>query len=111
MLAIARCQATRLPEVICDVLGQRHIYRLYALRLRRQLAGCPEPRHVGITMDGNRRWARRPGMPDPSLGHKHGADHVQNVLNWCQKAGIRHVTCLSARPRTLPIAGTPRSRS
>jgi short-chain Z-isoprenyl diphosphate synthase len=78
--------------VICDVLGQRFIYRLYAHRLRRQLVGGPVPRHVGIIMDGNRRWARAQGMPDPSLGHKYGADHVENVLNWCQKAGIRHVT-------------------
>jgi len=93
------------------MLGRQLIYRLYARRLRGHLAGCPMPRHVGIIMDGNRRWARRQGMPEPSLGHKYGADHVENVLNWCEKTGIRHVTVSSARPRTSPTAQTPRSRS
>ncbi len=74
------------------MLGRQLIYRRYARTLRGHLAGCPTPRHVGLIMDGNRRWARRQGMPEPSLGHKYGADHVENVLNWCEKTGIRHVT-------------------
>ena len=72
--------------------GRQFLYRLYARRLRRQLAGGPLPRHVGIIMDGNRRWARQQGLADPSLGHQYGADHVEDVLGWCEKAGIRHVT-------------------
>ena len=74
------------------MLGQRFIYRLYTRRLRGQLAGCPMPRHVGIIMDGNRRWARQQGMANPSLGHKFGAEHIENLLTWCQRAGINHVT-------------------
>jgi short-chain Z-isoprenyl diphosphate synthase len=74
------------------MLGQQFIYRQYARRLRGQLAGCPLPRHVGIIMDGNRRWARQQGMTNPGLGHKYGAEHVENVLTWCAKAGIGHVT-------------------
>ena len=74
------------------MLGQRFIYRLYTRRLRGQLAGCPMPRHVGIIMDGNRRWARQQGMANPSLGHKYGAEHIENLLTWCQRAGIKHVT-------------------
>jgi short-chain Z-isoprenyl diphosphate synthase len=35
--------------------GHGLAYRLYAARLRRQLAGGPLPQHVGIVMDGNRR--------------------------------------------------------
>jgi len=80
------------PGMFPRRLGKQFIYRLYARRLRRQLADCRLPRHVGIIMDGNRRWARRQGLADPSFGHKYGADHVENVLNWCEKAGIRHVT-------------------
>jgi short-chain Z-isoprenyl diphosphate synthase len=74
------------------VLGADVIYRLYARRLRTQLSGAPLPRHVGLIIDGNRRWAREMGMADPSVGHKYGAEHIAEVLNWCQRAGIRHVT-------------------
>lgn len=72
--------------------GQQLIYRTYARRLRRQVAEGRLPRHVGIIMDGNRRWARQHGLADPSLGHKYGADHVENVLSWCERVGITHVT-------------------
>jgi short-chain Z-isoprenyl diphosphate synthase len=71
---------------------QRFIYRLYARRLRGQLAGDPLPRHVGIIMDGNRRWARQQGLASPSLGHRHGATRAEEVLNWCRRAGISHVS-------------------
>lgn len=50
------------------------------------------PRHVGLIIDGNRRWARQMGMADPSLGHKHGAEHIDDLLRWCETAGIKHVT-------------------
>ena len=36
------------------------------------------PTHVGIIMDGNRRWAKEKGMI-PSLGHKAGADNLKKV--------------------------------
>jgi short-chain Z-isoprenyl diphosphate synthase len=87
------------------MLGQQFIYRLYARGLRKQLAGCVMPRHVGIIMDGNRRWARQRGMANPSLGHKYGAEHVENVLNWCEKAGIRHVTVFVCSTENLANRG------
>jgi short-chain Z-isoprenyl diphosphate synthase len=43
-------------------------------------------------MDGNRRWARGKGFANPSVGHRHGAEHVQDLLGWCQELGIAHVT-------------------
>lgn len=67
-------------------------YRLYARRLRGQLAGARLPRHVGLIMDGNRRWARSKGLSDTRLGHRYGAEHAENVLSWCEDLGIRHVT-------------------
>jgi short-chain Z-isoprenyl diphosphate synthase len=87
------------------MLGQRFIYRLYTRRLRRQLAGRPLPRHVGIIMDGNRRWARQRGWADPSVGHKYGAEHVENVLTWCQRAGIKHVTVFVCSTENLTSRG------
>jgi short-chain Z-isoprenyl diphosphate synthase len=50
------------------------------------------PRHVGLIMDGNRRWARRVGQLDPRLGHRYGAERAADLLSWCDRLGIRHVT-------------------
>lgn len=67
-------------------------YRLYETRLRRQVAGGPRPRHVGLIIDGNRRWAKQAGLASPSDGHRHGAEHIWDALAWCRTAGIGHVT-------------------
>jgi len=72
--------------------GQQLIYSLYTRRLRRQLAGGRLPRHVGIVMDGNRRWARAAGLASPSLGHRRGAEHLDDLLEWCYEVGIDYVT-------------------
>ena len=66
--------------------------QLYQRRLRRQLAGRPLPRHVGLIIDGNRRWAKEEGLASPSEGHRHGAEHIWDALTWCRAAGIEHVT-------------------
>jgi short-chain Z-isoprenyl diphosphate synthase len=86
--------------------ARQFIYRLYARRLRNQLAGGQLPRHVGIIMDGNRRWARAQGMADPSLGHKYGAEHAERVLGWCEKTGIRHVTVFMCSTENLASRGS-----
>ena len=70
----------------------RPLHRLYAWHLRSRLAGATLPRHVALVMDGNRRWARREGFADPAVGHRHGGDHLREVLGWCTEAGISHVT-------------------
>ena len=44
-------------------------------------------------------------MADPSLGHKYGAYHVENVLNWCEKTGIRHVTVFVCSTENLTSRG------
>lgn len=67
--------------------------KAYVARLRRRLAAAPRPRHVGLIMDGNRRWARIAGHRDPSVGHRYGADHLATVLGWCADAGVE---CVSA---------------
>jgi len=66
--------------------------RLYAWHLRSRLAGATLPRHVALVMDGNRRWARQAGFDDPGIGHRHGGDHLRDVLGWCAEAGIEDVT-------------------
>jgi short-chain Z-isoprenyl diphosphate synthase len=72
--------------------ARRLAVRLYQRRLRRQLAGKPLPRHVGLIIDGNRRWAKEEGLASPSEGHRHGAERIWDALTWCRAAGIDHVT-------------------
>lgn len=50
------------------------------------------PRHVGMVMDGNRRWAKKAGFSNPGAGHDVGADHVADLLGWCTHWGIDHLT-------------------
>jgi short-chain Z-isoprenyl diphosphate synthase len=72
------------------------IYALYGRRLRAQIAKGPVPGHVGLVMDGNRRWAREMGFEDVRVGHRYGAEHLEDVLGWCADVGIRHVTIFLA---------------
>jgi len=53
--------------------------------------GGAMPKHIGIIMDGNRRFARAVGL-DVKAGHDHGAGKAREVLDWCLELGIKHVT-------------------
>lgn len=70
----------------------RPLYWLYERRLVKAIrAGGRLPRHIGIIMDGNRRFARAVGL-DAKAGHDHGAEKAREVLDWCLELGITHVT-------------------
>ncbi len=45
------------------------------------------PRHIGIIMDGNGRWARRQGRP-ASFGHRAGVRAIKRVLQACEDLGV-----------------------
>jgi short-chain Z-isoprenyl diphosphate synthase len=70
------------------------VYGVYERRLARGLARskAPVPRHVGVILDGNRRWARATGQADVSDGHQRGADKIEELLRWCDEAGVELVT-------------------
>jgi len=68
------------------------VYRLYERKLETSLSGHTIPRHVGVILDGNRRWARSAGLADVSSGHQKGADHIFELLDWCRQAGVEVVT-------------------
>lgn len=78
---------------------------MYVRRLRQQIAKGAAPRHVALIMDGNRRWARRMGMANPSVGHRYGGEHVRRVLSWCENAGIKHVTVYVCSTENLQRRG------
>jgi short-chain Z-isoprenyl diphosphate synthase len=66
--------------------------QVYERRLARALEGADVPRHVGVIMDGNRRWARSIGLVDVAHGHRRGADKIVDLLGWCDDAGVSVVT-------------------
>ena len=70
----------------------RLLYWLYKSRLRRQIGGRQPPRHVGIILDGNRRYARKHGLADPGVAYDLGAEKLDDVLAWCSDLGIPAVT-------------------
>jgi undecaprenyl diphosphate synthase len=70
----------------------RLLYWLYAFRLRRQIGSHPVPRHVGIVLDGNRRYARKHRLSHPRAAYDLGAEKLDDVLAWCFDLGIPAVT-------------------
>jgi len=68
------------------------LYWLYERRLERQLTSQEIPRHVGVVMDGNRRWAKNSGLGAAEQGHRAGADKIFELLRWCDELGVRVVT-------------------
>jgi short-chain Z-isoprenyl diphosphate synthase len=68
------------------------VYGVYERRLVRSLTGAPRPRHVGVILDGNRRWARAAGRGSVSEGHRAGADHIVDLLAWCTESDVEVVT-------------------
>src|SRR5213592_1738225 len=58
------------------------LYYLYERRLLREIRGRPVPRHVGIILDGNRRYAIERGFVDPLEAYALGARKLDDVLLW-----------------------------
>lgn len=49
------------------------------------------PQHIAIILDGNRRWARKRGLPDIK-GHEAGADNLEKIVGEAEKLGIKTLT-------------------
>lgn len=67
------------------------LYWLYEKRLYEQVVAGRKPEHLGLILDGNRRFARAMGM-NQRLGYEHGIRKAREVLDWCMELGIGHVT-------------------
>ncbi|WP_273168940.1 undecaprenyl diphosphate synthase family protein [Actinomyces israelii] len=71
--------------------GKNLVYEFYERRLAAQIEPERVPGHVGVILDGNRRWARTRGF-GTAQGHKRGADKIEEFLGWAQIAGVHMVT-------------------
>jgi undecaprenyl diphosphate synthase len=49
------------------------------------------PRHLGIILDGNRRWAKERNLPTLE-GHKKGLETLKQTALLCRKKGIKILT-------------------
>lgn len=49
------------------------------------------PRHIGIILDGNGRWAKKRHMPR-TYGHKKGSERVFDIVRYCNELGIKYLT-------------------
>jgi len=67
------------------------LYGAYERRVAHRLDRDALPRHVGVMLDGNRRWAAERGA-DSKTGHQAGADNIAGFLSWCEEVGIEVVT-------------------
>ena len=73
-------------------MGLRELlYRAYERRLVEALPPQSLPRHIGLMLDGNRRWAKANGA-NTAQGHQAGADNISPFLGWCTDVGVEVVT-------------------
>ena len=72
------------------------LYPLYERRLVRSLDFSKTPHHVGVILDGNRRWAKAnpsiDGDTSSRRGHKAGADKIIELLDWCEESNVKVLT-------------------
>jgi short-chain Z-isoprenyl diphosphate synthase len=70
---------------------RRVLYPAYEARMAKALPQDRLPKHIGVMLDGNRRWAKAVGT-DTAHGHRAGAANIEPLLGWCEETGIEVVT-------------------
>lgn len=80
---------------------QRLLYYLYEKRLTNEIKRGVIPTHLGLILDGNRRYAKEMGFDDVAYGHREGARRLDDVLQWCADLDIRIVTVWVLSPDNI----------
>jgi len=72
------------------------LYPLYEHRIFSHLDFTQTPHHVGVILDGNRRWSKANPAADgdisTSRGHKAGAEKIIELLDWCEESKVEVLT-------------------
>jgi short-chain Z-isoprenyl diphosphate synthase len=72
------------------------LYPIYESRIFSNLDFSQTPRHVGVILDGNRRWSKANPAVDgdisSSRGHKAGAEKIIDLLDWCEESSVEVLT-------------------
>ncbi len=82
------CEDRLVLKRILSILG---VYKIYEEWLWQQVKNGVKVEHIAIILDGNRRWASENEL-NPWLGHKRGAETVEQLLDWCLKLDVKFVT-------------------
>jgi tritrans,polycis-undecaprenyl-diphosphate synthase [geranylgeranyl-diphosphate specific] len=77
--------------VLKKILSIIGAYKAYEKWLWHQVKNGEKLEHIAIILDGNRRWASENDL-NPWLGHEKGAERVEQLLDWCDKLGVKFVT-------------------
>lgn len=77
--------------MIDSLLRIAGVYKAYEKWLGQQVKGQAMPEHIGIILDGNRRWASGKALTHYD-GHWVGAKVGEEVLDWCLEYGIKTLT-------------------
>ncbi|CAM6111066.1 unnamed protein product [Calypogeia fissa] len=75
------------PSVYSEVM--EHLKCAY---LRGQLQGHSVPQHLGVIMDGNRRFSKQNHLGGPLEGHEKGARKLLECMSWSFSSGVRNLT-------------------
>jgi len=67
------------------------LYKLYEPLLWSQIKNGPKPHHIGLIVDGNRRFAKVNGIAS-NEGHNAGSQKLEDFLRWCWRLEIKIVT-------------------
>ena len=83
----------RYDRVVVNVKDavRRVLYPAYESRVVKFLPHDRIPQHVGVMLDGNRRWAKAVGL-NTAEGYQAGADNIRPMLGWCEEVGVEVVT-------------------
>ncbi len=68
------------------------LYRLYERRLIQNLATDRIPSHIGIILDGHRRYARAEGMADYTTSYRAGMRKFEDVVVWAEEMDVPAIT-------------------
>jgi tritrans,polycis-undecaprenyl-diphosphate synthase [geranylgeranyl-diphosphate specific] len=70
------------------------MYKIYEKLLWNQIKDGKKPEHLGIILDGNRRWGTERSISSRTA-HQFGADKVEALLDWCLDINIKTITIYS----------------
>ncbi len=78
--------------IICQLIGDNMFFRKNPKQQNKDTIDMTRiPKHIGIIMDGNGRWAKSKGLPRKA-GHRQGAKTIENITDYCASIGVEVIT-------------------